>query len=299
METRRAVADFVALFENMTGGNNELRERLAKLEAWIGNVPEGDEFQTIVTRLAYFEAELVRLSQENADLKRETVVLRRALCEDAPQRGVDRLKVKIPEPKAFGGARSARELENFLWDMEQYFHDIRVQDEKEKVTLTSMYLSKDAKLWWRTRVAEDKSLGRIKIESWERLKKELKDQFLPSNTSWIAWDKLKKFRQTSSVRAYVKEFTTLMPSISNLSEEDKLHNLMSGLQQWAQLELRRQNIQNLASVVEATNALGDFHLGEKTFTSKSNEGKKDKANEWKKCENNNANEDKGNGKQEA
>ena len=29
-------------------------------------------------------------------------------------------KVKIAEPKFFGGARSANELENFLWDMEQY-----------------------------------------------------------------------------------------------------------------------------------------------------------------------------------
>lgn len=30
-------------------------------------------------------------------------------------------KIKVPNPKAFGGNRSAKELENFLWDMEQYF----------------------------------------------------------------------------------------------------------------------------------------------------------------------------------
>ncbi|XP_070034416.1 uncharacterized protein LOC142175316 [Nicotiana tabacum] len=114
--------------------------------------------------------------------------------------------------------------------MEQYLHVIRVQDEKEKVTLTSMYLSEDAKLWCCTRVAGDESLGRPKIESWERLKKELKNQFLPRNTSWIARDKLKKLKHTGSVRAYVKEFTSLMLSISNISEEDKLHNFMSGLQ---------------------------------------------------------------------
>ncbi|OIT07468.1 hypothetical protein A4A49_63000, partial [Nicotiana attenuata] len=71
-ETRRAVADFVFLFENMAGGNNELRERLTKLEALVGNVPEGEEIQTLVTKLAYLEAELARLSQENADLKAET-----------------------------------------------------------------------------------------------------------------------------------------------------------------------------------------------------------------------------------
>ncbi|OIT21184.1 hypothetical protein A4A49_56427, partial [Nicotiana attenuata] len=71
-ETRRAVADFVVLFENMAAGNNELRERLTKLEALVGNVPEGEELQSLVTRLAYLEAEMTRLSRENADLKAET-----------------------------------------------------------------------------------------------------------------------------------------------------------------------------------------------------------------------------------
>ncbi|OIS98708.1 hypothetical protein A4A49_60873, partial [Nicotiana attenuata] len=52
-ETRRAVADFVVLFENMAGGNNELRERLTKLEALVGNVPEGEELQSLVTRIAF------------------------------------------------------------------------------------------------------------------------------------------------------------------------------------------------------------------------------------------------------
>ncbi|OIT19468.1 hypothetical protein A4A49_57029, partial [Nicotiana attenuata] len=90
-----------------------------------------------------------------------------------------------------------------------------------------------------------------------------------------------------------------MLSISNMLEEDKLHNFMSGLQQWAQLELRRQNIQNLASAVAAADALGDFHINEENSASKSNDGKKDKAKEWKKCESGNAHEDRGKGKQEA
>ena len=54
-------------------------------------------------------------------------------------------KVKVPEPKLFNGVRSAKDLENFLWDMEQYFKATRVLDQ-EMVTITSMYLSGDAKL---------------------------------------------------------------------------------------------------------------------------------------------------------
>ena len=87
-------------------------------------------------------------------------------------------KVKVPEPKPFGGTRSAKELENFLWDMEQYFKAARIPDE-EKFSMTNMYLSGDATLWWRTRMSDE---SRSKIDQWETLKKELKEQFLPCNT---------------------------------------------------------------------------------------------------------------------
>ncbi|KAL0388037.1 UNVERIFIED_CONTAM: hypothetical protein Sradi_2685500 [Sesamum radiatum] len=91
-------------------------------------------------------------------------------------------KVRVPDPKPFGGERSAKELENFLWDMETYFQAARVPD-TEKVSITSMYLTEDAKLWWRSRLSDDASANRERIETWEVLKKELKDQFLPCNTS--------------------------------------------------------------------------------------------------------------------
>ena len=35
-------------------------------------------------------------------------------------------KVRVPEPKPFGGARNAKDLENFLSNMEQYFIVARI-----------------------------------------------------------------------------------------------------------------------------------------------------------------------------
>ncbi|OIT19042.1 hypothetical protein A4A49_64247 [Nicotiana attenuata] len=105
----------------MAGGNAELKEKVSALEALVGTI-DGDQFLTITTRLAYLEAEMTRLSQECTDLKTENGLLRRAVGNDEAQRGADRTKVRIPEPKEFNGARSAKKLENFLWDMEQYFH---------------------------------------------------------------------------------------------------------------------------------------------------------------------------------
>ena len=42
----------------------------------------------------------------------------KAVVGSAPGPDVSR-KVKVPEPKSFGAAQSAKELEIFLWDMEQ------------------------------------------------------------------------------------------------------------------------------------------------------------------------------------
>ncbi|KAK1395249.1 hypothetical protein POM88_014305 [Heracleum sosnowskyi] len=114
------------------------------------------------------------------NIEDEVVILRRAVATSISKGpGETHVKLKVPEPKNFEGSRSAKELENFLWDMEQYFKAAHVQS-TEQVTITSTYLAGDAKLWGRTHVDDDVNDGRPKIETWESLKKELKDQFLPN-----------------------------------------------------------------------------------------------------------------------
>ena len=46
-----------------------------------------------------------------------------------------------------------------------------------------------------------------------------------------------------------------------MSEEDKLFNFMSGLQSWAQAELRRQGIRDVPSAIAAAEGLVDFKMG--------------------------------------
>ena len=176
----------------MAGGNNEIRERVARIETLIGAVPEIEDDKPLLDKVADLESliekveasisvDLSKIRKDHTDLREEFAMLRRVV-NIAGEGGEKRPKLKVPELKSFAGVRNSKELENFLWDMEQYFVAAHVPD-TEKVTITSMYLSGDAKLWWRTRLADDKSAGRLKIESWERLKKEMKDQFLPNNSS--------------------------------------------------------------------------------------------------------------------
>lgn len=54
-----------------------------------------------------------------------------------------------------------------------------------------------------------------------------------------------------------------------MSEEDKLFNFMSGLQNWAQLELRRMGVKDLPSAIAAADGLANFKLTNKSNSSES------------------------------
>ena len=53
----------------------------------------------------------------------ENILLCRAL-----QGTIGHIRMKVPEPKAYNGVRSAKELEKFLWDIENYFKVAKIQD---------------------------------------------------------------------------------------------------------------------------------------------------------------------------
>ena len=106
------------------------------------------------------------------------------------------------------------------------------------------------------------------------MKKELKDQFLPTNTAWMARESLKKLKQTGSVRDYVKEFRSLILDIKDMSEVNKLFNFMSGLQGWAQTELRRQGVQDFPSAMAAVNCLFDYKVTSSPTPTQKGKGQK-------------------------
>ncbi|KAL2471468.1 Uncharacterized protein Adt_39604 [Abeliophyllum distichum] len=63
-------------------------------------------------------------------------------------------RLKISEPLTCGVERDAKEVENFLFDMEQYFLVANIEDGARRVTTATMYLGGDAKLWWQTKYAD-------------------------------------------------------------------------------------------------------------------------------------------------
>ena len=56
-------------------------------------------------------------------------------------------RAKVSEPRCYERARDAKELENFLFDIEQYFRVMHTDSKEDKVAMAAMCLVGDAKLW--------------------------------------------------------------------------------------------------------------------------------------------------------
>lgn len=93
-----------------------------------------------------------------------------------------------------------------------------------------MFMIGDAKLRYRKHTKEDVNAGCPKIETRKTRKKELWDQFFPT---WVARNQLKKLRQNGIVKECIKVFNSCLLDIKNMSDGDKLHNFIIGLQPWA------------------------------------------------------------------
>ena len=70
--------------------------------------------------------------------------------------------------------------------------------------------------------------------------------------SYLARKNMRCRKHTFSIRDYVKEFSSLMLEIPNMTEKEFLFNFMDNLQGWVEQELRRWGIQDLATDMEIT-----------------------------------------------
>ncbi|KAK9705332.1 hypothetical protein RND81_07G049000 [Saponaria officinalis] len=153
-------------------------------------------------------------------------------------------KVKAPPPRTFCRTRDSTEIDNFIFDMEQYFR-VSQLDEELKIDTASMYLVDDVKLWWRSKYAE--------IEA-----RALNEKFYPMNTGFAARRKLKSLKHTTSIREYVKAFSACMLEIKDMFEDDRMFQCIDGLKDWAQIEIMRDRHATVSAAMEDAERLVDY-----------------------------------------
>jgi hypothetical protein len=225
-------------------------------------------------RMAEMEARIEALLKENQVLReqlawepaldglRQELERRVEQCEAITAQG-GRLvqpagRMEAPKPKAYDGSRSARDIDNFIYHMERYFDATFMLDDGSKLRTIPLFLGDVATLWWR-RICEDVARGRrAAVSTWQEFKAELKRQFYPEHATDDARRKLRRLKQTGTVRDYVKAFTELMLEIPDMTEQDALFAFEDGLASWAQMEVKRRNVRTLNDAIREAESLIEF-----------------------------------------
>uniref|UniRef100_A0A803LW10 Ty3 transposon capsid-like protein domain-containing protein n=1 Tax=Chenopodium quinoa TaxID=63459 RepID=A0A803LW10_CHEQI len=218
-----------------------------------------------------FTGELLALKKENELLKEELTLLKRTTVAGGATIQVGP-KVEIPKPPKYHGKRDAREIDNFLWSMERYFEAVHLEEDASKINAATMYLGDDAILWWRRREQDIKS-GSCSIRTWDQFKEDFKKQFRPHDAAKVSMMKLHELKHSSTIKEYIKQFTTLVLEVDDLPEAAQLIYFIGGLQRWAQQEVERRNVQTLAEAIAAAESLVDYRDTRKEGRSNGSKGK--------------------------
>ncbi|GJV60096.1 putative retrotransposon gag domain, aspartic peptidase domain protein [Tanacetum coccineum] len=168
------------------------------------------------------------------------------------KRGTSKDVVASLDQRVAGVETSMAELKNQEEGLEGLDSDFTSMREDFRVALNT--LSGDLKR--EIHGLRDSFMGRD-----PQVRKEFGDeQFYPKNTKNEAKSRLRKLKQSGTIREYVKEFTTLVLEIPELSDQDSLFYFLTGLQGWAKTELERQGAQDLSMTIAYAEALIDFSM---------------------------------------
>ncbi|KAK8314289.1 hypothetical protein V6Z12_D01G162200 [Gossypium hirsutum] len=134
---------------------------------------------------------VLAMKKEMEELKGELMIYKADLSNGVLSSRPKQQAMDVPKPEKFKGARSARDVDNFLWEMKQYFRAMGIEDDATKVNTALIYITDVALLWWRRRSTDEKR-GGTAIGTWEEFQGELKKQFYPQYAEKEARAKLRR-----------------------------------------------------------------------------------------------------------
>ncbi|XP_019056669.1 PREDICTED: uncharacterized protein LOC109116182 [Tarenaya hassleriana] len=176
--------------------------------------------------------------------------------------------IRGPEPKPYNGARNSSTVESFLFSMEQYFDGAGVTGEMAKVKGAGNYLQDLAQLWWRRTLLDQER----RITTWDQFKAALRQQFVPSNARDEIRTRFRRLRQTGSISDYVREFSSLLLELGDVSDQDALFHFKDGLKDFARLEVNRREANTLNAAISVVEGLTDYSVARPNIPHKPRDG---------------------------
>jgi hypothetical protein len=104
-------------------------------------------------------------------------------------------------------------------------------------------------IWFRTASGEEVP-QELRVTTWERFVREIRQNFCPTNRTKLARDKLVNMRQTGNLREYIRDFRTLILDIPGMNEEEKLDRFVRGLKPHIRREVDIKEPQSLDRAIK-------------------------------------------------
>lgn len=148
---------------------------------------------------------LLSLTDAIEKVTQELSILKKAVGQPGFSHAKGSNPPNLLEPLMLSGTRNTKELDNFIWGIEQCFH-ITLIPMDEQVQICPTYFVGDAKLWWQMQASPALFKSRLSLMTWDDLRVELQNQFLPGNSSYAVMDMLFRppHRQDIQVREVVR-----------------------------------------------------------------------------------------------
>ena len=157
--------------------------------------------------------------------------------------------------------------------------------EREKVKLVATKMCKNASIWWKNMKRQRERDGKKKIQTWGKMKKELKRKYLPFNYCQDIYLKIQNLKQQDlSVEEYSAKFVNLIIK-GDLQEAEEIciaHHYIAGLRSSIARVIFLQPYNSLQDVMKLALKVGTKKkYGNSTTTrSVANEGFVEGSNSW-------------------
>ena len=201
---------------------------------------------------------------------------------------IKRLPIKISPPKAFEGECDYERVATWLWEVENFFQAMAVE-EHQKVQTAAGLLGGDALTWW-VEYIKDQEIVENEM-TWTIFKTLVTSRFTPEYANIRARVAWLDMRQTHSIKTYVGKFQGIVSTFQYVSNYDKQLKFIHGLQPWTHKLIFRmlQSPNNLQDLIRMAKKLGDDAIDKKESVDKARLAKVGKDNnlwqECKKCKN--------------
>jgi len=164
-----------------------------------------------------------------------------------------RLRMEIPE---FNGQLHIEQFLDWISEVERFFDCMEIPDAK-KVKLVVLKFKGGAAAWWDQTTANRAKFQRRPITTWDKLKKLLKERFLPVEFQSILYTQYLKCKQGQrTVTEYTEEFHRL-GARNNLmeSEEQQMARYIAGLKSNLQEKVFLQSHMSLMKAISLAEQL--------------------------------------------